>query len=85
MVNDESAVLPAAAVFNSDEGTTSPPAEEVDSLSRSRPSRPCHDDGWIDDDHYFQYDDPADSFAADEWKEVYKNLDEIQVNGAIER
>ena len=81
MVNDESAVLPVDVGFDSDEGTALSLAVEVDSLSRARSSRPCHDDGWIDDNHYFQSDKPADAYVANEWKEVCKDFDEIQVNG----
>ena len=40
--------------------------------------------GWLDKDNYFEDDAPADTFE-DEWKEKYKDLDEIQVNGALKR
>ena len=78
MVDDESSVLPSAAAIDPDEHDAS------DSLFQSRPSRPCHDEGWLDDDHYFDHDEPIDPCSVD-WKEMYKDMDEIQVNGAIRR
>ena len=42
------------------------------------------DGDWLDEDGHFQHDAPVDPFV-DEWKEKYKDLDEIQINGAIRR
>ena len=51
---------------------------------RSRPSRAYLDSDWLDKDHYFEDNAPADTFE-DEWKEKCRDLDEIQVNGALNR
>ena len=56
----------------------------MESCFRSRPSRAYLDRSWPDEDNYFEDDAPADTFE-DEWKEKYKDLDEIQVNGALKR
>ena len=55
--------------------------DEEDEESRfvSRPSRAHLDNNWLDEDHYFKDDTPADTFN-DEWSEKYKDLGEIQVN-----
>ena len=73
MVDDESAVLPAPTAFDPDESVDSPPVGEFDTLSISRPSRPFRDNGWIDDDHYFEADVPDEHHDPNEWKEVYKD------------
>ena len=85
MVDGESDVLPAAAGLDASEGDASISTDPLHSISQSRPSRPCHDDGWLDKDHYFENDDPADTCDYDKWKEKYKDIDEIQVNGAIRK
>ena len=86
MVNDESKVLPTAVVFESGKAASALSlVNKVASLSISRSCRPCHDNGWINDDHYTQSNEPSDSFNVSEWKEVYKDLDKIRVNGAIKR
>ena len=59
--------------------------EDVGSILHSRASRSSRDDVWLDTDHYFEQDLPSDSFKDGEWKERYKDMDEIQVNGAIRR
>lgn len=90
MVNSESEVLPAASAipFESaeDEGHAEGRAEEqiddVDSLFQARASRPSCDDGWLDADHYFDQDLPLDSFNDGEWKEKYKDIDDIAVDRA---
>ena len=79
MVNSESEVLPATSAIPT-EGVVN--EEQGGELLASRLSR---DDGWLDSDHYFEQDLPSDSFKDGEWKERYKDLDEIQVNGAIRR
>ena len=58
--------------------------DDLQSRFRSRPSRAYLDSGWLDEDNYFEDNTPADTFE-DEWKEKYKDLDEIQVNGALKR
>ena len=59
---------------------------DLDSLFRARSSRPHLDKGWEDNDHYYQqHDVPGDQFSADEWKEKYKDMDEIHVNGSKQR
>ena len=89
MVNSESEVLPATSavptegVVNEEQGGEL--LEDVDALLQARASRPSRDDGWLDSDHYFEQDLPSDSFKDGERKERYKDLDEIQVNGAIGR
>ena len=85
MVLDESNVLPSPAAFDSNE-TDDPISIGVDeTLSQSRPSRPSQDQGWLDEDHYFEHDLPSEEFNPGEWKEEYKHMDEIQVNGALRR
>ena len=87
MLSNDSAVLPAAVpALKSNEGDEYVfDTNEFNNLSRSRPSRPYQDDGWLDTDHYFEDDAPTDSFNSSKWKEKYKDMDEIQVNGAIKR
>ena len=85
MVHDESAVLPAPATFNPDDGEDCDPLPEFCSLSVSRSSRPFQDTGWADDDHYHESDLPTDQFVPSEWAEKYKDLGQIQVNAAIKR
>ena len=86
MVNGETAVLPAAAAFESDKASALPLADgAVASFSRSRSSRLCHNDGWITKDNYSQSNTPENLFNASKWKGVYKCLDESWVNGTIER
>ena len=85
MVNDESTVLPVAVAFTSDEASALSLANEVASLSLLRSSRPCHDNGWINEDHYAQSNKFVDSFNASEWKEVYNDLGETRVNGSVKR
>ena len=85
MVHDASTVLPTAAAFGPDEDAASSLEHEVESLSRARSSRPYHDDGWADNDHYFEYDEPVHVYAAGEWNRLHKDLGEMQVNGAITR
>ena len=87
MVNDKSTVMSTAVAYESDEASALSLANEVASLSPSplMLNRPCHDNGWINEDHYAQSDTPVDLFNASKWKEVYKDLDEIWVNGAIKR
>ena len=85
MVADESAVLPAAAALGPDDSDPSAFEDELARLSISRPSRPSLDRDWEDEDHYHSADTdaPTDAFAHGSWKEVYHDLDEIMVNGAI--
>ena len=86
MVHDGSFVLPSAVAFLSNSDSASSLADDADTISASRSSRPCRDDGWIDEDNYYQLaDEPADSHVANEWKEKYHDLDEIQVNRAMKR
>ena len=81
MVLDESSVLPAEAALDSaeDEG------DECFESSVARPSRPFEDADWTDKDHYYDGDLPTESCSIDEWKRTYRDLDEIQINGAIRR
>ena len=39
----------------------------------------------MDEDHYSEADVPTDCYNASGWTEKYKDLDKIQVNGAIKR
>ena len=69
MVHDESFVLPSAAAFCSNSDSASSLADDADTISASRSSRPCLDDGWLDEDNCYQsVDEPADSHVANEWK-----------------
>jgi len=83
MVDGESAVLPAPAAFDLDDLAASlldePELDETEP-SVSRSSRPFTDKDWMDQDHYFDGDLPADQHGSAEWKETYKDMDEIQVN-----
>ena len=85
MVDSESAVLPAPAAFDPADSGDSSSESESDAPFASRPSRPFQDNGWMDGDHYSEADVPTDCHNASEWTEKYKDLDEIQVNGAIKR
>ena len=94
MVNSESQVLPATHAFPTEsldgeqqgkETDNSLHLDDVETIYRARASRPGSNDGWLDTDHYFAQDLPADSYKDGEWKEKYKDLDEIQVNGASRR
>ena len=85
MVNDESTVLHTVVAFESNEASTLSFANEVASLSLSGSSRPCHGNGWINEDHYAQSNTPVDSSNASKWKGMCKDLDEIWVNGGIKR
>ena len=88
MVDGESAVLPAPAAFDLDDLAASlldePELDETEP-SVSRSSRPFTDKDWMDQDHYFDGDLPTDQHGSAEWKETYKDMDEIQVNAAIRR
>ena len=77
MVDGESAVLPAPAAFGSADPDDSLPVFESDAPSEARPSRPFQDNGWMDEDHYYDADVPADCYNPREWTETYKDLDEI--------
>ena len=81
MVLDESSVLQADAALNSaeDEG------DKCFEYPVARPSRPFEDAVWTDKDHYYDGDLPTESCSIDEWKRTYRDLDEIQINGAIRR
>jgi hypothetical protein len=82
MVHDESFVLPSASAFHSESSLPG----DADAITVARSSRPCLDDGWMDEDHYHQSaDEPADVHVANEWKEKYHDLDEIRVNGALKK
>ena len=85
MVHDESAVLPAPAAFDPDNGEDCYLLSEFNSPTVSRSSRPFQDTGWADDDHYHESDLPTDQIVPSEWTEKYKDLDQIQVNAAIKR
>ena len=61
MVDGESDVLSTAVGLAARNGDLSISTDPSHSISQSRPSRPCHDDGWLDKDHYFENDDPADN------------------------
>ena len=37
--------------------------DDIDSLFRSRASRPSNDDGWLDCDHYSKFNSPANLCA----------------------
>ena len=50
--------------------------DDVESLFLARARRPSSKDGWLDTDHYFDQDLPADSSKDGKWKEKYKDLDE---------
>ena len=85
-MHNKSFVLLSAAAFHSNSDSASSLADDADTIFGSRSSRPCLDDGWINEDHYYQSaDEPADSHVANEWKEKYQDLDEIRVNGAMKR
>ncbi len=85
MANSKSEVLPLPVGLPDGEEGLSILSDDLGSLFHSRPSRPCQDNRWCDEDHYFQHDAPVDVFDKKEWKETYKDLDKIQVNGAIQR
>ena len=54
MVNSESEVIPSPAGLHAGNVDEVLPTDDLDSVLRSRSSRPHLDDGWIDDDHYFE-------------------------------
>jgi len=88
VVDGESAVLPAPAAFDLDDPAASlldEPELDLAEPSISRPSRPFIDKDWVDEDHYFDGDLPTDQYGSGEWKETYKDIDEIQFNGSIRR
>ena len=85
MVDSESAVLPAPAAFDPADSGDSSTESESDATFASRPSRPFQDNGWMDEDHYNEVDVPTDCHNASKWKQTYKDLGEIQVNGTIKR
>ena len=86
MVHAKSSVLPLAAAFPSNSDFEPSLADDANTISASRSSRPCLDDGWLDEDNCYQsVDEPADSHVANEWKEKYHDLDKIRVNGAMKR
>ena len=70
MVNSESEVLPATFAVPTESLAGEQQAGEtdvsmqldVDSLIQARASRLSSDDGWLDTDHYFAQDLPADSY-----------------------
>ena len=70
----------SASVLDSDSD-----AEDLHLISILRPSRPHQDYGCMGEDHYFENNDLTNSFDSSEWKEEYKDMDEIQVTGAIKR
>ena len=71
MVLDESTVLPAKDALDLDKNETSNSINEIDSLALSRPSRPCQDNGWINEDHYYKNYSPSDLFKSKEWIKKY--------------
>ena len=85
MVSNELEVLPTAAALDPDDGDPSTFDDELACLAVPRPSRPSLDYGWEEEDHYHtaDADAPADAYAHGSWKEVYHDLDEIMVNGAM--
>ena len=88
VVDGESAVLPAPAAFDLDDPAASlldEPELDLAEPSISRPSRPFIDKDWVDEDHYFDGDLPTDQYGSGDWKETYKDIDEIQFNGSIRR
>lgn len=93
MVNSESEVLPSIFVPSDESGDAGDVydenelAEDVDSPLRSKENRVYYDnDSWMDSDHYSGQDAPADPPCNDrEWKEVSTRMDEIKVNGSIQR
>ena len=94
MVNSKSQVLPATHALPTEslvgeqqgkETDNSLQLDDVQTLYRARASRPSSDNGWLDTNHYFDQDLPANSYKDGKWKEKYKDLNEIQVNGASRR
>ena len=85
MVADESEVLPTAAALGPDDGDPAAFDDELARVAVPRPSRPSLDHGWEEEDHYHtaNADAPADAYDHGAWKEVYHDLDEIMVNGAL--
>ena len=79
MVLDESSVLPAEAALDSAKNEE----DECFESPVARPSRPFKDPDWTDKDHYYNGDLANESCSIEEWKRTYRDLDEIQVNGAI--
>ena len=84
-VDGESDVLPAPAAFDPADSGDSSSESESDAPFASRPSRPFQDNGWMDEDYYYDADVSADCYNPREWSETYKDLDEIQVSGAIKQ
>ena len=81
-------MLPAPAAFDLDDPAASlldEPELDLAEPSISRPSRPFIDKDWVDEDHYFDGDLPTDQYGSGEWKETYRDIDEIQFNGSIRR
>ena len=69
MVHAKSSVLPLAAAFPSNSDFEPSLADDAETISGSRSSRPSHDDGWINEDHYYQSaNEPVDSHVTNELK-----------------
>ena len=75
MVNSESEVIPSPAGLHAGNVDEALPTDDLDSVLRSRSSRPHLDNGWLDEDHYFDGNVPTDEYVHGEWKEIYRDID----------
>ena len=87
MVASESEILPspAGSPLENDGQLLQPDDLENLIQSSSRSSRPHLDDSWLDLDQCLDSNAPTDMYQQGKWKEKYKDLDEILVNGASRR